>query len=69
MKVKDLIEELQKLPKTADVFIQNKEYSYDAGGHGYGIAEGYYLSNVYNKKITKITKVKNDNNKSIVIID
>ena len=69
MKVKNLIEELQKLPKTADVFIQDEEYSYDSGGHGYGAAEGYYLSNVYNRKITKITKIKNDNNKSIIIID
>lgn len=69
MKVRKLIEELQKLPKDADVFINNYEHSYDSGGHGYGTAEGYYLSGISKRKITKITRDKNDKNKSIILID
>ena len=69
MKVRKLIEELQKLPKDADVFVNDYEYSYDLGSHCYGIAEGYYLSGISKRKITKITRDKNDKNKPIILID
>lgn len=69
MKVRKLIEELQKLPKDADVFVKDYDYSYDSGCHGYGVADGYYLSGISKRKITNITRAKNDKNKPIILID
>lgn len=69
MKVIKLIEELQKMPKYADVFVLDRQYSYDSGGHGWGSAEGRYLSGINQSRITKVKKEKNTNNRSIVILD
>lgn len=59
MKVKNLIEKLEKLNSNAEVKIVLYEEYYDNGSHGYGEAEGWYSKRVWTSPVHNVVDKNN----------